>query len=394
MIEFQAVTKEFLDGTVAVDRLSMSAPAGRITVLVGPPGAGKTTILRMVNRLVEPTIGRVLVEGVDVGRGRASLLRRGIGYVPREPGLLPHKTVLDNVAAVPRLLGWRRSAARDAAAAMLTRIGLQGYIGQRYPIELSRGQQQGVALARALVAEPSVVLLEEPFAPIDASARRSLVERFRALQRDLGATVLHVTRDIEEALSLGDHVAVFESGRLLQLATPAEVVARPANDAVIRLLGEDRGLRRLTLLSAADLPIHAVTTVPVGVARSQAKNVAEHAGNRWLLALDESGAPGGWLDTADVGISDVVTVRDLEPLGATFTPADTVRQALDAAVYTAAGQAVCVDDVGTVIGAVSHNEIARFLAKHPPALPAAEAAVVPGAGGAQRNGHPRAGVGS
>ena len=200
MIEFRGVTKRFADGTVAVDDLDLVAENGRITVLVGPSGCGKTTSLRMINRMVDPTSGTILVDGEDVRSRPPARLRRGIGYVIQQAGLFPHRTVLDNVATVPRLLGWRRGRARDRAAELLELVGLPKAMSERYPAQLSGGQRQRVGVARALAADPPVLLMDEPFSAVDPVVREGLQDELLRLQSELGKTIVFVTHDIDEAI--------------------------------------------------------------------------------------------------------------------------------------------------------------------------------------------------
>lgn len=252
MIEFRNVSKTYPGGTQAVAGFSLTAATGAITVLVGPSGSGKTTLLRMVNRMVEPTSGAVFVEGRDVAQGDAVELRRSIGYVLQEGGLLPHRTVLDNIATVPVLKGTRRREARARAATLLERVGLDPGLGARYPSELSGGQRQRVGVARALAANPAVLLMDEPFGAVDPLVRRELQDQLRRLQQDLGKTVLLVTHDIDEAFRLGDTVAVMrQGGHLAQVGTPAELLANPQDGFVRGFIGADRADRTLTVVDRA-----------------------------------------------------------------------------------------------------------------------------------------------
>ena len=254
MIEYQEATKRYGAGTPALDRLTLEVPAGETCVLVGPSGGGKTTALKMVNRLVEPTSGRVLIDGRDVAAGDPVELRRGIGYVIQQVGLFPHLDVAANVATVPRLLGWDRRRIDSRVDELLDLVGLDPAIyRRRRPDELSGGQRQRVGVARALAADPPILLMDEPFGAVDPVTRGRLQEEFLRLQGQLRRTVVLVTHDIDEALRLGDHLAVLAAGgRLEQYGTPAEVLARPATPFVADFVGAGRTLRRLDLLSAAD----------------------------------------------------------------------------------------------------------------------------------------------
>jgi osmoprotectant transport system ATP-binding protein len=263
-IRFENVRKEYPDGTVAVGDLSMELPAGELTVLVGPSGCGKSTLLRMVNRLIEPTSGRILLGDEDLTRADPVALRRRIGYVIQNVGLFPHQTVRQNVSTVPQLLGWPRARITSRVDELLELVGLEpGRYAQRYPHELSGGQRQRVGVARALAADPVVLLMDEPFSAVDPIVRARLQDEFRQLQATVRKTIVFVTHDVDEAVRLGDRIAVLsEGGRLEQYATPAQLLARPANDFVNRFLGADRGVKRLSVTA---IPRHALRPLPAGV---------------------------------------------------------------------------------------------------------------------------------
>jgi osmoprotectant transport system ATP-binding protein len=249
MIRLEGVGKTYDDGTVAVHDLDLDVPRGAFVCLVGPSGCGKSTTLKMVNRLIEPTCGRIVLDGDDVTHADPVRLRRGIGYVIQQVGLFPHQDVLTNVATVPSLLGWDRERATGRARELLSLVGLDPdtYAG-RYPSPLSGGQRQRVGVARALAADPPVLLMDEPFGAVDPIARGRLQDDVRRLQQELGKTVVMVTHDIEEAVKLGDRVAVFATGgRLAQYDVPAAVLGAPADDFVTEFVGRARGLRRLAV---------------------------------------------------------------------------------------------------------------------------------------------------
>ncbi|GAB3264168.1 ATP-binding cassette domain-containing protein [Alteromonas gracilis] len=249
MISLRGVSKTYADGTVAVHELDLDVPRGSIVTLVGPSGCGKSTTLKMVNRLIEPSGGQILIDGTDVTHADPVELRRGIGYVIQQVGLLPHQTIAANVATVPSLLGWSRDEARERSRELLDLVGLDpATYADRYPSQLSGGQRQRVGVARALAADPPVLLMDEPFGAVDPVVRGRLQEEFLRLQRDLGKTVMLVTHDIDEATRMGDRVAVFaEGGRLAQYADPATLLAHPDGDFVASFVGGDRGLRRLAV---------------------------------------------------------------------------------------------------------------------------------------------------
>ncbi|MEP6559515.1 MAG: ATP-binding cassette domain-containing protein [Nakamurella sp.] len=362
MISFQSVSKVYPDGTHAVENLTIEIPTGKITVFVGPSGCGKTTSLRMINRMIEPTHGTVLIDGQDTTSIDAPTLRRGIGYVIQNAGLFPHRTVLDNVATVPVLQGQSRKAARIAAGDLLARVGLDAAMGSRYPAQLSGGQQQRVGVARALAADPPVMLMDEPFSAVDPVVRAQLQDEFIRLQDELGKTIVFVTHDIDEAIKLGDRIAVFAvGGRLAQFASPAEVLTRPADDFVADFVGRDRGYRALSFVASGTLPLHREPTLVVGEpvptdAGSTAEGLAD-GGGRWLLVVDDKGEPRGWLDCRRVPAEHRVTVEDLVLGGSLAGPGASLRTALDAALSSPSGRGVAVDADLRVVGTVAARDV-------------------------------------
>jgi osmoprotectant transport system ATP-binding protein len=254
-LEFRNVSRRYGE-SVAVRDLSFTVPAGKICVVVGPSGCGKTTTLKMVNRLIEPTSGEILVGGNDVMNQEPIALRRGIGYVIQQVGLLPHLTVGQNVAVVPRLLGWPRARIDGRTDELLTLVGLkpQTY-RERYPAQLSGGERQRVGVARALAADPPLMLMDEPFGAVDPIVRERLQNELLRLQDQLAKTIVFVTHDIDEAIKMGDLVAVMRAGALAQFGPPADILASPADDFVARFVGADRGLKRLSLTRVADVEL-------------------------------------------------------------------------------------------------------------------------------------------
>ena len=248
MIEFRSVTKTFPDGTRAVDDFSLVIPARQTTVLVGSSGSGKTTLLRMINRMVEPTSGAVEIDGVSVLDGDPVALRRRIGYVMQNSGLLPHFSVIDNIATVLRLNGVARREAHERARGLLDTVGLDQALAERYPSQLSGGQQQRVGVARGLAADPNILLMDEPFGAVDPIVRTELQQELLRLQRELGKTVVFVTHDIDEALLLGDRIVILDrAARIVQQGTPDEILTAPADEFVAAFIGADRGRRALHL---------------------------------------------------------------------------------------------------------------------------------------------------
>jgi len=257
-IEFRHVTKRYRGRRqAAVNDLSLAIPAGEICVLVGPSGAGKTTAMKLVNRLIDVTEGEILIDGRDVTRMDQTELRRGIGYVIQQVGLFPHMSVADNVATVPRLLGWDRARVRTRVKELLELVGLDpDEDGGRYPAQLSGGQRQRVGLARALAADPPVMLMDEPFGALDPITRERLQNEFLRLHRQLRKTVIFVTHDIDEAIKMGDKIAILrEGGVLAQYDSPVEILTHPADDFVAQFVGADRALKRLALSTLKDIEL-------------------------------------------------------------------------------------------------------------------------------------------
>ena len=345
MIEFQNVTKRYQGGQPAVDGLTMSIDKGAITVFVGPSGCGKTTSLRMINRMVEPTSGTITVDGQDVTAVPAAKLRRSMGYVMQSSGLMPHRSVLDNIATVPRLNGVSKAEARKRAQELLDVVGLASVLGKRYPSQLSGGQQQRVGVARALAADPPVLLMDEPFSAVDPVVRDELQQELLRLQRDLAKTIVFVTHDIDEATILGDKVAVFGlGGKLAQYATPEEILRAPANDFVASFVGRDRGFRHLAFSTSDGVTVHPVQTItPEELER------AGNASGEWQLVVDEALRPLGWSGPG----KGTATV----PGGSLFRKGDTLRRALDAALSSPSGLGVAVDADGRVAGVIIAEEV-------------------------------------
>lgn len=355
MIRFEDVTKRYGEGPPAVDGLTLEAPTGRITVLVGPSGCGKTTSLRMVNRMVTPSGGRILVGDQDTAAMDEVALRRGIGYVIQHGGLFPHLSVERNVMTVPLLLGTPKAQARARSREMLERVGLTSEFAGRYPAQLSGGQQQRVGVARALAADPPVLLMDEPFSAVDPVVRDQLQADLLDLQRDLHKTILFVTHDIDEAIRLGDKVAVLRvGGRLAQADDPATLLAAPEDDFVASFVGRDRGYRALGFV-AAPASI-APTPEPVLRLGEPTQGVG---GDGWVLVVDAERRPLGWAHR-DRGA--VPTAHDDLELGGTVaTLGGSLRSYLDAALSSPSRRGVVADADGRVVGTVRLAEMMAAL---------------------------------
>jgi len=349
-VEFRDVSKRFAranDGPGAVNGLSFSVGAGEICVLVGPSGCGKTTTLKMTNRLIEPTSGEILIDGRNVLGEDPVALRRRIGYVIQQVGLFPHQTVATNVATVPRLLGWHEARVRERVTELIDLVGLDASHADRYPAQLSGGERQRVGVARALAAEPPLLLMDEPFGAVDPIVRERLQDEFLRLHRALGMTVLFVTHDIDEAIKMGDRVAVIRAGALVQYAPPGELLAQPADEFVARFVGADRGLKRLALISVGELPLGQASTVRDG------QSVERGAG--YVLTLDAEGRPVGWVSRARPELGP-------DPSSPLVTRETRVKDALSALISSGVAVAVVVDEGGRYVGTVALDDITKLLA--------------------------------
>ncbi|MFN6548924.1 ABC transporter ATP-binding protein [Mycolicibacterium septicum] len=358
MITFENVTKQYPDGTVAVDNLNLQVPQGTLTVFVGPSGCGKTTSMRMINRMIDPTSGTLTVNGEDISTVDPVKLRLGIGYVIQSAGLMPHLRVVDNVATVPVLRGESRRSARKAAIGVMERVGLDPKLADRYPAQLSGGQQQRVGVARALAADPPILLMDEPFSAVDPVVREDLQAEILRLQSELHKTIVFVTHDIDEAVKLGDKVAVFgRGGALLQYADPAFVLSNPANELVSGFVGADRGYRGLQFFHASGLPLHEIKHVDED--DIDALNLSP---GEWRLVI-KSGTPFAWINAEGVEVHRKGNaLYDSTIGGGSFFPPDgNLRQALDSALSSPSGLGVAVDEDGKLVGGVRADDVLEAL---------------------------------
>ncbi|MEU5979914.1 betaine/proline/choline family ABC transporter ATP-binding protein [Streptomyces sp. NPDC047315] len=365
MIRFEQVSKVYPDGTTAVDELSFEVAEGELVTLVGPSGCGKTTTMMMVNRLIEPTSGRIEVAGEDVSAVDPVALRRRIGYVIQQAGLFPHRTVLDNTATVPALLGWKRAKARARAAELLDLVGLDPKTyGPRYPAQLSGGQRQRVGVARALAADPPVLLMDEPFGAVDPVVREHLQNEFLSLQATVHKTVLLVTHDIEEAVRMGDRIAVYGQGRIEQYDTPATVLGAPATEYVARFVGADRGLKRLSVTTIEEDDLEQPPIARLDESARSAATRMRAQGARWAVVLGADGDLHGWVSAEALAIAgEQGAVGDLArrmeawvPLGASL------KRAFSEMLQHDAGWVAVVDGdrfVGVLTPAKLHEALRR-----------------------------------
>lgn len=356
MIELSSVRKRFANSeTDAVTDLTLSIEEGEIVVLVGPSGCGKTTTLRMINRLVEPTAGSIVVAGRPVGALPVHELRRTIGYVIQQIGLFPHRSIAHNIGTVPSLLGWDKAAIATRVDELAELVDIDRSILDRYPSELSGGQRQRVGVARALAANPPVLLMDEPFGAVDPIVRERLQRELLDLQRRVTKTIVLVTHDIDEAIRVGDRVAILNTGGILeQYATPAELLAHPANDFVAGFLGADRGIKRLSLMPLDDdiLEVGPVIGPSAGVA--EAMSAMERCGVDWVLVV-EDGSIRGRVHRASL-TNPSVADAPLEPFLATIEATATLKDALEAIVSNN-GRYAAVVRGGRFVGMVSTDAI-------------------------------------
>jgi osmoprotectant transport system ATP-binding protein len=341
VISFDSVVKRFPDGTVAVDHLSLEVPRGEVVVLVGPSGCGKTTTMRMVNRMIEPSGGTITVDGQDVMTVPPAQLRRRIGYVIQQIGLFPHRTSAENIATVPLLLGWDRARIDERVGELIATVGLSESVANRYPHQLSGGQRQRVGVARALAVDPDIMLMDEPFGAVDPIVRGRLQEEFLRLQAEVRKTILFVTHDIDEAIRMGDRIAILaEGGVLQQYDTPAAILAEPANDFVVDFLGAERGLKRLALIPVSEVKADPGPVVRPGDPRARARQVADAAGTDWVAVVEQEGHLLGWQHVQD--LDEVVDGLRSQPFQMRVRAEDSLRAALDAMITSKTGVAVRV----------------------------------------------------
>ena len=361
MIRLRGVGKTYPGGTVAVHELDLDVPRGELVTLVGPSGCGKSTTLKMINRLIEPTTGRIELDGKDVTNINSVALRRRIGYVIQQIGLFPHQTIRANVATVPRLLGWNRKRIEARVEELLDTMGLDpATFANRYPAQLSGGQRQRVGVARALAADPDVLLMDEPFGAVDPIVRARLQDQFMDIQETLAKTVVFVTHDIEEAVRLGDRVAVFEpGGRLAQFDTPARVLGDPADDFVAEFVGADRGLRRLAVTGIDEVDLERPPIVHDTDTLAEAHLSMDAESARWAVVLDKDENLRGWIGADDCQGSGTVA-DSAERMDAWVDHDASLKDALATMLQWDAGW-VAVLDGDTFLGVLTPNTLHEAL---------------------------------
>ena len=363
LITLQSVTKSYPGvSEPAVRNLDLDVMPGEILVLVGPSGCGKSTTLRLINRMIEPTSGRIIYEGEDVTQVDPNELRRRIGYVIQQIGLFPHRTIAENIATVPKLLKWPKDRIRDRVDELLDIVSMDPAVYRdRYPSELSGGQAQRVGVARALGADPDVLLMDEPFGAIDPITRDRLQNEFLRLQGELKKTIVFVTHDIDEAVKMGDRIAILrDHSEIAQLDTPEHILTDPADEFVENFLGSGAILKTLTLRRVKDIELSPLVTLKEPFRRDQALREMNDANSSVAVLLDRNDHPTRWIDEKALNRSSALDQAG-RPITVSLQPEDTLQDALSAMLTTAAGMAVVVDARGHYLGGCTVESLAQLL---------------------------------
>jgi len=359
-IRLEKVTKRYADGSVAVDELDLDIQAGELCVLVGPSGCGKTTTMKMVNRLIEPTSGRIVLDGEDVTKVNANQLRRRIGYVIQQIGLFPHQTIKQNIATVPKVLGWDKDRIDHRVDELLRTVGMDPEeFRDRYPKELSGGQRQRVGVARAMSVDPDVMLMDEPFGAIDPITRERLQNEFLRVQAEIRKTIIFVTHDIDEAIKMGDRIAILqEQSHIAQFAPPEEILTAPANDFVADFIGSGASLKRLNLTRIRDIQLHAdAPVVDVNDDITTARQRLRDSDWTALLVVDAERRPQRWLRPTDLKRPSADLHQGGLPVDATVEPQATLADALNEMIISNAGCVVVTDGRGAYQGVADIDTI-------------------------------------
>ncbi len=364
LIRLENVTKQY-GGTdePAVNDLTLDVLRGEVLVLVGPSGCGKSTTLRLINRLIEPSSGSLYLDGEDVTNMNPSLLRRKIGYVIQQVGLFPHRTIAENIATVPKLLGWDKKAIDERVDELLDVVSMDpGTYRERYPKELSGGQAQRVGVARALAADPDVLLMDEPFGAIDPITRDRLQNEFLRLQQDLKKTIVFVTHDIDEAIKMGNRIAILREGsEIAQLDTPEAILADPADEFVENFLGSGAILKSLTLAKIKDLELHQVPVLKAPVMRDKALETLQESDDSVAILLDKDDKPLRWLDQGALNRTSQPIEKSGRPITVDLQPEDTLQDALTVMLQSSTGLAAVTDRKGVYLGCATIESLANLI---------------------------------
>ncbi|UQY45986.1 osmoprotectant ABC transporter ATP-binding protein OsmV [Mixta hanseatica] len=367
MIKLENLTKTFTqkNGTTlnAVDNVSLHVPAGEMCVLLGPSGCGKTTTLKMINRLIPATSGKITINGEDTSTQDTVTLRRNIGYVIQQIGLFPNMTIEENITVVPRMLGWDKKRCRERASELMSMVALDPHkFLHRYPKEMSGGQQQRIGVIRALAADPPVLLMDEPFGAVDPINRESIQNEFLEMQRQLKKTVMLVSHDIDEALKLGDRIAVFGQGKIVQCATPDELLAKPANEFVGSFVGQDRTLKRLLLVQAGDVTDQQQTfTVKRATPLSEAFVIMDDNDMRSITVVDNDDRPLGFVKRREARGASGCCEEKLHSFTVTGKAEENLRVVLSKLYEHNLVWMPIVDEDGRYSGEISQDYIADYL---------------------------------
>jgi len=360
VISLTDVTKRFPHSSEpAVDRLSLEIEAGKVVSLVGPSGCGKTTTLKMINRLIEPTSGSIVVNGAEIMRQDPVKLRRDIGYVIQSVGLMPHRTIEQNIETVPRLVGWDQARIRKRVDELVSIFDLDRDLLLRYPAELSGGQRQRVGVARALAVDPPVMLMDEPFGAVDPIVRERLQDEFLEIQSSLKKTIVFVTHDIDEAIKMSDRIVILnQGGKVEQHASPEEILRSPANEFVKQFVGAERGLKRLSLISVSDIGVEEGPVVSSSSSAEEAKRVMDQFGFGWTSVVDE-GQLLGWVDEEMLHEAAVVSEVKPRKFAAFVVPDNSLRKALDSVVSSRTQVAVVLGEGQAYLGILTLEHISK-----------------------------------
>jgi osmoprotectant transport system ATP-binding protein len=363
MIRLEDLTKVFPgQDEMAVDGLSMDIHEGEIVVLVGPSGCGKTTTMKMINRLIEPTSGRIFLEGEDVTKVNADRLRRRIGYVIQQVGLFPHMTIADNIATIPKMLGWDKQRISGRVDELLEMVGMDPSYRDRYPKELSGGQQQRIGVARAMAADPPVLLMDEPFGAIDPITRERLQDEFLRLQEDIKKTIVFVTHDIDEAIKMGDRIAILKQGsEIAQYDTPENILTNPADDFVKDFIGVGASIKRLRLTKVREIEIADWPVAKFTDGQQAVREKLQSSGKDYMLLLDERDHPRRWVNIGELERDGGSIEEAGHPVVAIVGCEANLFETLDAMVISHKGSAVVVDEDGAYEGVIDFDKVLEVL---------------------------------